>query len=516
MTTSASLRAVPTDADADAARADAAAGTRAAPLAAPKDLPALDRLLRDAALAPLVRTHGHTLVAAEARALLEARRAQARAGTLAAEAVATPALAAAVQAAVHARLEPRLRGVLNLTGTVIHTNLGRASLPPAALAQVAATMAGPNNLEYDLASGGRGDRDAIVEELLTTLTGAEAATVVNNNAAAVLLTIAALARDKEVIVSRGELVEIGGAFRMPDVMAAAGARLVEVGTTNRTHPHDYERAIGERTALLMKVHTSNYAVQGFTSAVDEAELARIAQAKGLPLATDLGSGSLVDLAAYGLPREPTPREKIAAGCDVVTFSGDKLLGGPQAGLIVGSHEAIGRIRRFPLKRALRISKLPLAALEATLRLYLRPERLAEDLPTLRLLLRPQAQIRALAEALRGPVAAALAPRFAVEVAALSGQIGSGSLPVERLPSAGLAIAPAQQGKRGAGRALDELAAALRALPLPVIGRIAQDRLLLDLRCLDDAAPFVAQLPALARSLGHPAAGADTEVGGAAR
>jgi L-seryl-tRNA(Ser) seleniumtransferase len=303
---------------------------------------------------------------------------------------------------------------------------------------------------------------------------------------------------KEVIVSRGELVEIGGAFRMPDVMASAGATLVEVGTTNRTHPHDYERAITERTALLMKVHTSNYAVQGFTTAVDEAELAAIAHAKGLPLATDLGSGSLVDLAAYGLPREPLPQEKLAAGCDVVTFSGDKLLGGPQAGLIVGSKAALGRIRKFPLKRALRMSKLPLAALEATLMLYLRPERLAHDLPTLRLLTRPAAAVRAMAEHLRPAVANAVEPRFEVSVLDLFGQIGSGSLPVERLPSAGLAIAPLQ--KKGAGRALDELAAALRALPLPVIGRIAEDRLLLDLRCLEDADPFVAQLHALRAAL----------------
>ncbi len=463
-----------------------------------KDLPSVDRLLRAPALAPLLAEHGHTLVTGETRALLERRRVQALAGTLAAAEAAPAALAEAVAAAIAARLAPRMRRVLNLSGTVIHTNLGRALLADEALAQVADTMAGPNNLEYDLAGGGRGDRDNLIEELLCTLTGAEAATVVNNNAAAVLLIIAALARGKEVIVSRGELVEIGGAFRMPDVMAAAGATLVEVGTTNRTHAHDYERAIGENTALLMKVHTSNYAVQGFTAAVDEAEIARIAHAHGLAVATDLGSGALVDLAAWGLPAEPTPQQKLAAGCDVVSFSGDKLLGGPQAGLIVGRKEVIARIRKFPLKRALRMSKLPLAALEATLRLYLRPERLAQDLPTLRLLTRPVAQIRALAQQLQPTMAAAVAPRYAVAVVEAQGQIGSGSLPVERLPSAALALAPAE--KKGAGRALDALAAALRALPLPVIGRVADDRLLLDLRCLEDPASFAAQLPALREAL----------------
>jgi L-seryl-tRNA(Ser) seleniumtransferase len=463
-----------------------------------KDLPSVDRLLRGAGGAACVAEHGHTLVATEARALLDALRAQAQAGALACGDVQPQALDAALQARVQARLAARMRTVINLTGTVIHTNLGRAWLADEALQQVLATMAAPNNLEYDLATGGRGDRDSLVESLLTTLTGAEAATVVNNNAAAVLLAIAALARGKEVIVSRGELVEIGGAFRMPDVMTAAGAHLVEVGTTNRTHAHDYERAITERTALLMKVHTSNYAVQGFTAAVDEATLAGIAHARGLPVATDLGSGALVDLAAYGLPREPTPQEMLAAGCDVVTFSGDKLLGGPQAGLIVGTKEAIGRIRSFPMKRALRMSKLPLAALEATLRLYLRPERLARDLPTLRLLTRSRAAIAAQAQALQAAVAQAVAPRFAVSVVELMGQIGSGSLPVERLPSAGLAIAPV--GKKGIGRALDELSTALRALPTPVIGRVSEDRLLLDLRCLEDERTLAEQLPALQAAL----------------
>ncbi len=461
-----------------------------------KELPAVDRLLQGAA--SLIAEHGHSLVAAEARKLLDRLRADALAGNLARSALEPAALQAGLREAVNERLAPRMRAVINLTGTVVHTNLGRALLADAALQPLLGLMAAPNNLEYDLDTGGRGDRDSLVEALLCELTGAEAATVVNNNAAAVLLGIAALARGREVIVSRGELVEIGGAFRMPDVMAAAGATLVEVGTTNRTHPRDYEGAISANTALLMKVHTSNYAVQGFTAAVDEAQLAEIAHRRDLPLFSDLGAGSLIDLAHYGLPREPTPQEKLQAGCDVVSFSGDKLLGGPQAGLIVGRKAVIDKIRKFPMKRALRMSKLPLAALEATLRLYLRPERLARDLPTLRLLTRPTAAIEAMADALLAAMQDAVAPRFGAERVALQGQIGSGSLPIDRLPSAGLAIAPLQ--KKGAGRALDELVTALRALPHPVIGRIADDRLLLDLRCLEDAAPFTLQLPLLKEAL----------------
>ncbi len=473
-------------------------GSPAAPSEQPKaqaqDLPSIDRLLRQPGAAALSAEHGHTLVADTARALLAELRADAIAGSLARAAVAPEALAGALADRVQTRLTPRMRRVLNLTGTVIHTNLGRALLADEALQHLLQVMQAPNNLEYDLDSGRRGDRDSIVEGLLCELTGAEAATMVNNNAAAVLLTIAALARGQEVIVSRGELVEIGGAFRMPDVMESAGARLVEVGTTNRTHPHDYERAITEHTALLMKVHTSNYAVQGFTSAVDEATLCAIAHARGLPVATDLGSGALIDMAAYGLPREPTPQEMLKAGCDVVTFSGDKLLGGPQAGLIVGTRAAVDRIRKFPMKRALRMSKLPLAALEATLMLYQRPEHLARDLPTLRLLTRPLADIEASARAVLPALQTALAPRYTVRLATMQGQIGSGSLPVERLPSAGLAIAPVD--KKGSGRALDQLAAVLRTLPLPVIGRIADDQLLLDCRCLEEAQLLIEQVPAI--------------------
>ncbi len=468
--------------------------------ARPQDLPSIDKLLRLPGAQALIGEHGHTMVAGQARALLEALRPQALAGTLDASAVAPEVLLDTLAAQVQGRLAPRLRRVLNLTGTVIHTNLGRAVLPQAAIDHVAAMMAGPNNLEYDLAGGGRGDRDSIVEGLLCEITGAEAATVVNNNAAAVLLTIAALAGGREAIVSRGELVEIGGAFRMPDVMASAGAQMVEVGTTNRTHLADYARAITPRTALLMKVHTSNYAVQGFTSSVPESELAQLARERGVALATDLGSGSLVDMAKLGLPAEPTPQEMLAAGCGVVTFSGDKLLGGPQAGLIVGSKELVTKIRKFPMKRALRLSKLPLAALEATLTLYLKPELLTRDLPTLRWLTRTPEQSRATAQALLAPLQAALAPRYTVTVEDMLSQIGSGSLPVDRLPSAGLAISPVLPGKKGVGTALDALATTLRGLPLPVVGRIAEDRLLLDCRCLDDAAELAGQAGLLRQAM----------------
>ena len=470
-------------------------------------LPSVDRLIHTPIGARLQAEHGPLFVTRQARELLAQWRADLLSDPVPSRVTSlwqdnadmTDAIAQALAQRCAQRLEPCMRSVINLTGTAIHTNLGRAVLPQAAIDHVVAMMAGPNNLEYDLQSGRRGDRDSVVEGLLCELTGAEAATVVNNNAAAVLLSLAALAGGREAVVSRGEQVEIGGAFRMPDVMASAGARMVEVGTTNRTHLADYERAITAQTALLMKVHTSNYAVQGFTASVSEAELAPLARERGVWLVTDLGSGSLIDMSAYGLPKEPTPQEMLTAGCHVVTFSGDKLLGGPQAGLIVGDREAIGRIRKFPMKRALRLSKLPLAALEATLQLYLRPDWLTRDLPTLRWLTRPVEQIQAMAQRLCAPMAQAVAPRFAVEVVSLQSQIGSGSLPVDRLPSAGLAMTPVSA--KGVGRQLDELATVMRGLPQPVIGRIDSDRLLLDLRCLDQAEALLVQLPTLQAQLG---------------
>jgi len=458
--------------------------------AARRALPSVDRLLNTEAVADLVARYGRPLVVDILRGELDARRA-ALATDPDAPGFDEAEFVARCDAALAAALRPSLRPVFNLTGTVLHTNLGRALMPECAARAVATAMTTPVNLEYDLDGGARGERDTHVERWVTKLTGAPAAVVVNNNAAAVYLALNTLAMKKEVIVSRGELVEIGGAFRIPDIMARAGCKLREVGTTNRTHRRDYEEAIGPRTAAIMKVHTSNYAIHGFTSSVSEEELAQLAHAHGLPFIVDLGSGTLIDLDAYGLPHEPTPREALAHGADLVTFSGDKLLGGPQAGLLVGSNDMVKRLRRNPLKRVLRVDKMTLTALESVLKLYAHPERLKTELPTLRALIRPEDDIAAQAARVLPALAAAVGERGIVRVQACASQIGSGSLPVDRLASRALAIARVKRGP-----SVERMANAFRALPQPVIGRIRNDTFLLDLRCLDDEAGFVAQLAQL--------------------
>jgi L-seryl-tRNA(Ser) seleniumtransferase len=452
-------------------------------------LPSVDRLLQGILVAPLIGRYGRPLVLEIVRALLDEQR-SAYAGTSEAPEFDEEAFAAACARRLEAELAPTLKPVHNLTGTVLHTNLGRAVMPQSAADAVGIAMTHPVNLEYDLGGGERGERDSHVERWLTRLTGAEAALVVNNNAAAVYLALNTLAAKKEVLVSRGELVEIGGAFRIPDIMSRSGGRLHEVGTTNRTHLKDYAEAMSPRVAAIMKVHTSNYAIQGFTASVPESELATLAHEHAVPFIVDLGSGMLVDLKHYGLPHEPTPREALAAGADIVTFSGDKLLGGPQAGLIVGRKDVIAKLRKNPMKRALRVDKMVLTALEAVLRLYADPERLRTELPTIHWLTRPLADIEAQARRLLPHVAAALGAVCTAQVVPCSSQIGSGSLPVDLLPSAGIAIASAQKAR---GSRADRLASAFRALPRPVIGRINEGAFILDMRCLDDEAGFINQL-----------------------
>ena len=449
-------------------------------------LPAIDRLLRDPAFSPLLMQYGHSQTVALLRQMLDEAREYIRLNQ------ALPGWCEAWLMETSRRLsqtqQSALRPVFNLTGTVLHTNLGRAIQAEAAVEAVTQAMRAPVTLEYDLDDAGRGHRDRALADLLCQITGAEDACIVNNNAAAVLLMLAATAGGSEVVVSRGELVEIGGAFRIPDVMRQAGCVLHEVGTTNRTHAKDYRQAVNDNTGLLMKVHTSNYSIEGFTKAVDEAALAEIGRELNIPVVADLGSGSLVDLSQYGLPKEPMPQEMIAAGVSLVSFSGDKLLGGPQAGIIVGKKALIARLQSHPLKRALRADKMTLAALEATLRLYLHPEKLAAELPTLRLLTRQADEIRLQGERMRAALAAHYAD-FDLRVEPCLSQIGSGSLPVDRLPRAALTLTP----RDGRGSRLEALAARWRQLPVPVIGRIYDGRLWLDLRCLEDESRFMEML-----------------------
>jgi L-seryl-tRNA(Ser) seleniumtransferase len=461
------------------------------PTAARRALPSVDRLLNDSRYALLVERYGRPLVVEAVRALLDAERA--RIVSLATDTFDEHGFAERCAHELEQITRSTLRPVFNLTGTVLHTNLGRAVMPQCAANAVMQVMTRPANVEFDLDGAARGQRDSHIERWLTKLTGAQAAAVVNNNAAAVYLVLNALCLEKDVLVSRGELIEIGGAFRIPDIMSRSGCKLIEVGTTNRTHLKDYAGALGIRSGAIMKVHTSNYVIQGFTASVAEADLAQLAHSQNLPFIVDLGSGMLVDLAQYGLPHEPTPQEALAEGADIVTFSGDKLLGGPQAGLIVGRRDLIERIKMNPMKRALRVDKMTLAALDAVLQLYSNPARLKDELPTLRSLARPTREIEALAQRVLPAVVNAVGTKANARIISCASQIGSGSLPVDSLPSAAIAVAGVAKNKSSAAQ---KIAAAFRALSLPVIGRISDSAFIMDLRCLDDETAFIAQLPQL--------------------
>ncbi|MBM4286358.1 MAG: L-seryl-tRNA(Sec) selenium transferase [Deltaproteobacteria bacterium] len=459
-------------------------------------LPAVDELLRDPRLAPYLPGLSRSQAAEVVRQVLtEARR---RLLTAPRESLPpdleAEELARQVCRALAGARTPSLRRVLNATGVIIHTNLGRSLLADSAQEAVAQAALSYSNLEYNLAEGRRGSRHDHLEAVLTSLTGAQAALVVNNNAAAVLLSLTALAAGREVIISRGQLVEIGGSFRMPDIMAASGAILREVGTTNKTYIKDYEQAITGNTALLLKVHPSNFRLLGFTREVSLEDLVALGRRYGLPVMEDLGSGCLVDLSGYGVEKEPTVQETVAAGPDLVMFSGDKLLGGPQAGIILGRAEMVQRLRQHPLTRALRPDKLTLAGLEATLLLYLDQSRAVAAIPTLAMITRPVEEVardaRRLARSLRRRC-----PAYSVKVVPCLGRVGGGALPQVGLLSAALALdlpplAPHQ------------LEARLRRASPPVIARLERDRLLLDLRTLTprDQATLLQVLESLAASV----------------
>lgn len=449
-------------------------------------IPKMDKVLAWPAVAALAATANRTELRESVRIVLEDLRRQIGAGSQ--PDLAPHKIVDLVAQQLDRAQRPSLRRVINGSGIVIHTNLGRSPLPRAAEAALLETAWGYSNLEFDLHSGERGERYEHVEQLLCELTGAEAALAVNNNAAAVLLALSGLANGRDVIVSRGELVEIGGSFRIPDVMRQSGASLVEVGTTNRTHSKDYRNAITEQTALLLKVHTSNFAVVGFTAEVDTASMVQIGQQAGLPVMVDAGSGSLLDLSRFGIPGEATVQDYLAAGADLVTFSGDKLLGGPQAGLLVGKREIINALKNHQLLRALRIDKLTLAALEATLRLYRDDRQALAEIPTLQMLTVSLEELDQRLRRMLRRLRRLLPASIRLQAASGSSSPGGGSFPLLQLPTRLIDVTLP-------GLSANGLEQALRTTTPPVVGRIQRDRFLLDVRTLHDD-----DLPRLAAAL----------------
>ena len=442
-----------------------------------RELPSVDEVLRSDNLQKCVALYSKNLVTEIVRDILKKMRSEIIENHIIDISVENIGLL--VKNYLKNMLKPSLKKIVNASGVVLHTNLGRAILCDEAIEALKIAASYPVNLELDLENGERGDRDSHLEDVLCRLTGAEAATIVNNNAAAVFITLNTLAETKEVIISRGELVEIGGSFRIPAVIQKSGCKLIEVGTTNRTHPSDYISAITPDTALLLKAHTSNYRVIGFTSSVDLKELVKIGRRYSVPVIEDLGSGSLVDLSQFGLPGEPQVRASIAAGTDVVTFSGDKLLGGPQAGIIVGKREYLQRINKNPLKRALRVDKFTIAALEATLRLYLQPAVLSNNLPTLRFLIRPVSEIVLVADEASRLLKQRLGKGYFVEIEDGESKIGSGSLPEEVIATKVISITHKEIPPEKIFKMF------LKNNP-PILGRVHKEKFLLDMRMIEKA------------------------------
>ncbi|MGE0822168.1 MAG: L-seryl-tRNA(Sec) selenium transferase [Candidatus Binatia bacterium] len=448
-----------------------------APHARLRALPSVEKLLTSTTLRQLLQRYNRSYVKKVVRIILASVRQEILSQAGAVE-ITEEEILQRVGLTIAREDRSPLQSVVNATGTVLHTNLGRALLGQAVIDEIVRVARTAVTLEYDLAEAGRGDRDEIIEADLLELTGAEAVTVVNNNAAAVFLALNTLAEGKEGIVSRGELIEIGGSFRIPDVMRKSGVRLCEVGTTNRTRLSDYAEAVTAQTGVLLKVHPSNYRVIGFSGTVELAELAQLGREHGVPVMEDLGAGALVDLSAYGLPKEPVVAERVAMGADIVTFSGDKLLGGPQAGIIVGRKNVISRMKKNPLKRALRVGKLTLAALSATLRLYRRAPDLVSAVPTLRWLTRSREEMDAIAQLVLPLLQQRCGDGFTFSVEEEKAQIGSGALPEEEIPSRVIVV-------RHASLSAEKIASRFRASDPPILGRIHNGVFLLDLRGIFD-------------------------------
>lgn len=441
-----------------------------------RTLPAVDSILRDNRITGFLKDNPRRLVVDAIRAVLKREREDIKGSDTTTYQVNIDELISKVGTEIEKMGRPNLMRVVNATGVILHTNLGRAPLAFEALDNLVGVSHYYTNLEFDMAKGERGERYSHVESILCKLTGAEAAMVVNNNAAAVLLVLNTIAEGKEVIVSRGELVEIGGSFRIPDVMRKSGARLVEVGTTNRTHLRDYESAITQETALVLRVHRSNFDMVGFTSDVPASEMVGLGEKHGIPVMNDLGSGSLIDLSKFGMKKEPTVQDCVSSGMDVVTFSGDKLLGGPQAGIIVGKKDMIGAVKKNPLTRALRVDKLTLAALEATLRIYLDEHRAIHNIPILRMLTKSIAEVKKTAGRLLKSLRSISVDRLYIRDG--YSQVGGGALPLQEIPTKLVAIKPK-------GISPNDMEMAMRMNPVPIIARIERDEVLLDTRTLMD-------------------------------
>lgn len=442
-------------------------------------LPAISTILEEPRIKELGKSYPHLLISETASEVVQQLRQavlDAAGQELDDEDYGLNNIIALVEKQVAQKTRPHLRRVINATGIVLHTNLGRAVLAKAAVRAVSEVAGSYSNLELDIETGERGTRYSHVEDLLCRLTGAEAGLVVNNNAAAVLLVLSALAKGRQVIVSRGQLVEIGGSFRIPDVMKQSGAELVEVGATNKTHLRDYEQAINEETAMLLKVHTSNYKIIGFTAEVPAIDLVKLGREKGIPVYDDLGSGVLVDFNRFGIVHEPTVRESVEAGVDIVTCSGDKLFGGPQGGIIIGRQELIGKIKKHPLTRALRVDKFTLAAMEATLRLYVDEKKAVEEIPTLAMITMSTEELQLRAQTLAAGIKEKTAANCEVEIVPGYSQVGGGALPEENIPTFLVTV-------NSSKLAVNQLEEKLRCMEPPVLARIQKDRLLLDPRTL---------------------------------